>query len=235
MRRACLFPPCKSAWFPTLAVIVFLAFPEGPNARTNADADGVEPEPGSRFSITSPTGTRPARASAPADDGSDAAWDSEEDPAVRLIFMPLIGTVGGMPGMGGEFGMGYKAVAWGVRASGGTEFCIFCGDPEKESQISFLLGVRHEFEIGVLSLKSGMTKLERTTRGDRIESGGGMGIWSTTEYEMLDYEGLGVPIQFDLILGGRFVGVGFSLSFLQDGLGGSSSVLIGIPFGYLRR
>jgi hypothetical protein len=172
---------------------------------------------------------------APIDERPDAAWDSREDPAVRLSFIPLLGSVGGMPGVGGEFGMGYKVLAWGIRASGGSEFCVFCGDPEKESQISFLFGVRSEFEIGVISLKSGLTRIERTKRGEQIEDGGGMGFFSTPEYEMRNYEGLGVPLQFDLILGGRFVGVDFSMTFLQDGEGGSTSILIGIPFGYLRR
>jgi hypothetical protein len=171
---------------------------------------------------------------APIDERPDAAWDSREEPAVRLTFMPMLGSVGGMPGVGGEFGMGYKALAWGIRASGGSEFCIFCSEPEKESQISFLLGVRDEFEIGVLSFKSGLTRIERTRRGQRIEDGGETGFFSTTEYEMHTHEGLGVPLQFDLILGGRFVGVDFSMTYLHDGEGGSTSILIGIPFGYLR-
>ena len=149
------------------------------------------------------------------------------DPKIRLAVTPMLGLVGGLPGVGFDVGMGYGMGAWGIHYAQGTEFCIMCDrDPEREIQTSFLAGLREEFAYGSVSLKSGITTLERDSKDNSVESQYGPGVRK--------YQGYGVPFRLDLMLSGRFIGLSLSATVLTDADGGSGSILAGIPIGLLR-
>ncbi len=157
-----------------------------------------------------------------------AAAVSSSDPGVRLSITPLLGMVGGWPGAGIDFGMGVGHLALGIRHAGGTELCFMCDhESQSESQTSLLVGLRQEFEAGVISLRSGIANVDRNTLDARIEGEYGPGV--------RNYNGFAVPLQLDLILGGRYLGFCLSATFLADGDGGSGGFMIGLPFGMLRQ
>ena len=149
------------------------------------------------------------------------------DPGIRLAVTPMLGLVGGFPGAGIDMGMGYGRLAWGFRYAEGTEFCIMCDrDPERERQIGFLAGVREEFAYGSIAFKSGIAMLDRDILDHSIESQYGPGVRNA--------EGIGIPFQLDLILGGRFIGLSRSATVMADHEGGSGGIMAGGPFGLLR-
>lgn len=156
--------------------------------------------------------------------------DGSEVP-VRMAFMPMMGGLNGQLGGGVDVAMGYGHLAAGVRHIGAEELCIMCQDAEEESQTSFLLGVRQEFAVGVLSFKSGFTKVNRLTKENFVSNGS---MFSDPQYDLKKYDGFGVPFQFDLVLGGRYLGLDLSFLTLVDGEGGSAGFLIGLPMGLLR-
>jgi hypothetical protein len=151
------------------------------------------------------------------------------DPGVRLSITPLIGTEGGNLGAGFDIGFGIRHVALGLRYASGAEYCMMCDrEPEYEKQMSVLAGVRQEFEIGVISLRSGIAQVERDTRDGSLPR-----IYERDGVR--HFNGLGVPFQLDLTLSGRYVGLSVSLTALADSDGGSGGLMLGLPIGYLRR
>jgi hypothetical protein len=153
---------------------------------------------------------------------------AEPDPKIRLAVTPMMGMAGGLPGLGIDLGMGYGMAAWGIHYANGSEICLLMcdGEPEAETQTSFLAGVREEFTYGFISLKSGIAMVERQTRNTDIITDYGYGI--------RNYEGFGVPFQFDMSLSGRFIGLSLSVTVMADSDGGSGSIMAGIPVGLLR-
>lgn len=151
------------------------------------------------------------------------------DPKIRLAVTPMLGLVGGVPGVGVELGLGYGKAAGGIRYADGTQFCLMCYDevPASETQIAFLAGVREEMTHGSISLKSGVVLVDRDTPDDSPDTGYGPAGFR-------NYKGFGIPFQLDLMLSGRFIGLSLSATVVADGDGGSAGLMAGIPFGLLR-
>ncbi|GEM_PF-2614886 len=176
------------------------------------------------FSLAAPVPTEP--------------WDNQDQTDLRFALIPLVGGVHGLPGIGLDMGMGYRNLAWDIRMAAGSELCFICMDKESESQVSVLAGARQEFAMGVISIKTGVAKVWRTTKvelapgeknvnpDDEFSTGYG--------YRLREFEGYSLPIQFDLLLGGRFIGLDFSLTVLTDRDGGSTGFMVGLPLGLLR-
>ncbi|MEO6096688.1 MAG: hypothetical protein ABIW76_13710 [Fibrobacteria bacterium] len=157
---------------------------------------------------------------------------SRPDPGVRVAFMPMIGLIGGLGGWAADLGMGKGVAAWGVRIvkGSGMGYCSDCGhDPESEHQVAFLGGIRGEYSAGTLTLKTGLANVERKTWNGVMSPEGRYGFQN-----MIRYSGFGVPIQLDLALCGRNLGIGLSASAMLDKGGNSASLLIGVPMGILR-
>ena len=150
----------------------------------------------------------------------------------RASLMPLVGFVGGKPGIGLDLGFGYGPMALGARISAGNSLCIMCPAAEGETQASLLAGLRHEFPAGSVSLRSGISHVERTTT-TRYQVEPGMN--SEYDYHYRQFDGLGIPVQLDVLLGGRFVGGNLSMTAMLDRDGGSIGVMAGLPLGYLHR
>jgi hypothetical protein len=157
------------------------------------------------------------------------------DPGLRFTVMPLLGSVGGLPGIGVDIGMGAGHWAWGGRLSGGTELCFMCTGRREETQISALIGARQEFPVGVIALKTGISKMTRASRGAQIPHYDDGYKEYHVEYETVNYRSWGVPFQMELTLGGRYVGLCLTATAMADGDGGSGGIMLGIPLGLLRR
>ena len=159
---------------------------------------------------------------------SQAAADSDPDPKIRFAFTPMLGLVGGLPGMAAELGMGYGMAAGGIRYADGKQFCLMCYDeaPASENQIALLAGVREEMTHGSISLKSGVVLVDRDTPDGSPDTGyGSAGV--------RNYNGFGIPFPLDLMLSGRFIGLSLSATVVADGDGGSAGLMAGIPVGLL--
>ena len=164
-------------------------------------------------------------------DSLSAPWIENErasrDNGFRLAIMPLIGNVGGHPGIGIDVGMALGHVAFGVRQAVGSDICVMCDRPdETEISTSLLIGGRHEFDIGALTLKTGVAFIKRTTEDYHYSVDG--------EPRAREFEGLGMPFQLDLTLGGRYAGICLSGTLIRDKDGGSGGFTVGVPFGRLR-
>jgi hypothetical protein len=150
------------------------------------------------------------------------------DSSLRFSVTPLIGLVGGWPGLGIDLSLGYGLGAFGFSLTGGSEMCFMCDRAsESESQTRVLLGARKEFSAGVITFRSGIAAIERDTKDSRVSTEYGPGI--------RHFAGYGVPFQLDLALTGKYVGIGLSATVMADGDGGSAGLMLGIPIGLLRR
>jgi hypothetical protein len=146
----------------------------------------------------------------------------------RISITPLAGFVGSWPGFGFDWNFGYKYAALGARVAGGSEMCVLCDRGLRgESQLSFLIGGRREFSTGFFMIRSGLAKVERKILDDSYPTG--------PDLDTHTWKGYGIPLQADIAWGGRFVGASLSLTILGDSEGGSGSVMLGLPFGRLRR
>ena len=154
------------------------------------------------------------------------------DPGIRLAVMPMAGLVGQLElGAGVDVSMGYGRAAWGIHYVNAKGFCVLCDPngvgPETEIQFGLLAGLREELSFGSISLKSGITRLERDSKDYGREYPQGPFLRR--------YRGFGVPFQLDLVLSGRCIGLALSATVLADADGGSASLLAGTPFGLLRK
>lgn len=144
------------------------------------------------------------------------------DPKLRLALTPMLGITGRL-GVGADVGMVHGRAAWGLHSAYVSEVCVMCDrDPETEGQVGLMAGVREEFGYGSVSFRSGIAMIARDTKDYDFTHG------------VRTYKGLGVPIQLDMMVGGRFIGLSISVMVLVDGDGGSSGLMAGIPFGLLR-
>lgn len=151
----------------------------------------------------------------------------------RVALTPMVGMVHGVPGIGLELGVGLGPVVVGARATAGNDLPIMDPSSDGESQLSLLAGMRHELGSAVVTVRSGISQVERHTsaKKDPAETG------SNAEWYIgySHFKGLGVPVTLDLLWGSRFVGGNLSMTAMFDRDGGSFGAMVGMPLGYLHR
>jgi hypothetical protein len=158
------------------------------------------------------------------------AVEDPEPHAPNFTFTPLLGQVGAHGGLGFDMTLGIGYAAIGFRRAASEEFCLFCADAESESQSAFLAGVRLPLPAGSLSARTGFAAVKRVRKENFVSDGS---FFSEPRYDLRTFEGMGVPLQFDLQAGGRFVGFCLSVGGVFDRDGGAVDAMIGMPFGYL--
>lgn len=145
----------------------------------------------------------------------------------------MLGVSGGRPGEAVDAFIAYGPGFVGARGFSGAELFPLCSEQicERESQLNLVAGPRKEFAWGAASLGAGLGYVDRTYR-DRIERE--YAPWERPEYARKRFRGWGVPVQGDVYLSGRFIGLHLSVTAMADRGGGAGAVMAGVPLGYLR-
>jgi len=95
-----------------------------------------------------------------------------------------------------------------LRYINNVEFVLLCSTPNKIRDLGLLYGLSAKKSKGFASISIGISHVENIRRGKLISCSSSGGWFSTCTYEELNYTTLGIPIEAQLFLTGKYVGIG---------------------------
>lgn len=173
-------------------------------------------------------------ATAPASDFDEGnAFESiAPGPEVHVWINPMVGKAGPGPALGIGLNASRGSFMGSARFIAADEICIFCDESEEMRQSLFLFGVKREGALGYFAVMSGLSRESGIRKENFVREGT---MFTDSEYDVVSYDGFGVPIVVDMNLTTRYIGIGTSFIANINNHNSRAGLMLSLPLGSIRR